>query len=64
MKYFELGKTGLQVSNLAMGCMRINGKTKEEVAKLIEAAVEEGINFFDHADISRIVAMSFCEPRS
>ena len=51
MKYFELGKTGLQVSNLAMGCMRINGKTKEEVAKLIEAAVEEGINFFDHADI-------------
>ncbi len=51
MKYFELGKTGLQVSNIAMGCMRINGKTKEEVAKLIEGALAEGINFFDHADI-------------
>lgn len=51
MKYFELGKTGLQVSNIAMGCMRINGKTKEEVAKLIEGALAEGVNFFDHADI-------------
>lgn len=51
MKYFELGKTGLQVSNLAMGCMRIDGKSKEEVARLIETAMEEGINFFDHADI-------------
>ena len=45
MKYFELGKTGLQVSNIAMGCMRITGRTKEEVARLIETAVEEGVNF-------------------
>lgn len=51
MKYFELGKTGLSVSNIAMGCMRIDGKSEKEVARLIETAVSEGVNFFDHADI-------------
>ena len=51
MKYFTLGTTKLTVSNIAMGCMRIVGRTQPEVEHLVKTAMEEGINFFDHADI-------------
>ena len=40
----------LAASDVAMGCMRIDG-AKEEPAKIIETALDCGINFFDHADI-------------
>ena len=40
----------LSASAVAMGCMRIDG-AKEAPAKIIETALESGINFFDHADI-------------
>ena len=46
-----LGKTGLEVPVVAVGCMRMAGKTVEEARKLIQSALEEGANFFDHADI-------------
>lgn len=51
MKYFKLPKTDLTVSRIALGCMRIADKSVEEVAKLVETALNLGINFFDHADI-------------
>lgn len=51
MKYIEIGKSGIHASNLAMGCMRMNGQTVREAEKIIRLAMEEGINFFDHADI-------------
>lgn len=51
MQYFTLPQTDLNVSRLALGCMRIAGKTVEEVESLIDTALENGINFFDHADI-------------
>ena len=31
--------------------MRIADKSVDEVEKLVETALESGINFFDHADI-------------
>ena len=31
--------------------MRINSLSKSEASTLINTAIEEGINFFDHADI-------------
>lgn len=51
MKYFKLGKTDLKVSAIALGCMRINSMDKKETEGLVRTAMEQGINFFDHADI-------------
>ncbi|MDD2981647.1 MAG: aldo/keto reductase [Hespellia sp.] len=51
MKYYDLKGTDLKVSNVALGCMRINSKSVEEVEALVTAALDAGINFFDHADI-------------
>lgn len=50
MKYLKI-KDDLTVSRIGFGCMRIADLSVEEVEKLIETAFEEGINFFDHADI-------------
>ena len=52
MKYIDLGGLGkINASAIALGCMRISGKEKKDVESLISAALECGINFFDHADI-------------
>lgn len=51
MKYFNLPHTDLNVSRIALGCMRIADKSVDEVEELVKAALDEGINFFDHADI-------------
>ena len=51
MYNIELGKSGLQVPAVAVGCMRISDKTEKEVSAFINNALENGANFFDHADI-------------
>jgi predicted oxidoreductase len=51
MKKIELGKSGLQVPNIAIGCMRIDGVKKKEAEAFVAKALELGANFFDHADI-------------
>lgn len=51
MKYLHIADTDLTVSNIVMGCMRLNSLSKNEAEKLIRTAMEEGVNFFDHADI-------------
>ncbi len=51
MKTIELGKSGLKVPNIAIGCMRINGARKEKAEQFVDKALELGANFFDHADI-------------
>ncbi|MBE5776291.1 MAG: aldo/keto reductase family oxidoreductase [Clostridiales bacterium] len=50
MKFITL-KNGLQVPQLALGCMRIAGKEQQQVNQLIAAAMDSGVTFFDHADI-------------
>ena len=55
MKKRTLGNSGLQVSTLGLGCMGLSfgygpGATKEEGIKLIRAAYEQGITFFDTAE--------------
>ncbi|MBY5009717.1 aldo/keto reductase family oxidoreductase [Streptococcus suis] len=47
----ELGQTGLQVSRIALGCMRMASLNERETANVLETVVQHGINFFDHADI-------------
>ncbi len=59
MKTQRIAGTSLEVSKLAFGCMNLGriGETlgeseiKYEAVKSITAALDQGINFFDHADI-------------
>lgn len=51
MKYIKLGNTELQSSNIIMGNMRLKELSLTEAENLIRTAMDEGINFFDHADI-------------
>jgi predicted oxidoreductase len=51
MRTIQLGTSTLQVPVVAVGCMRINRLDKPEAEKFIRTALEEGANFFDHADI-------------
>lgn len=51
MYTIELGKSGLQVPTVAVGCMRISDMGGKELSAFIHTALENGANFFDHADI-------------
>lgn len=51
MKNIELGQSGLTVSAVSLGCMRMDKLSNEQAAEVITSAYEAGINFFDHADI-------------
>jgi 1-deoxyxylulose-5-phosphate synthase len=60
MKYITLGSTGLKVSRLTLGCMSFGGPDSrgfewslgyEDARKVIDRAVDLGINFFDTADV-------------
>jgi aryl-alcohol dehydrogenase-like predicted oxidoreductase len=56
MKMRMLGKSGLEVSALGLGCMGMSfsygpPKDKQEMIALIRAAVERGITFFDTAEV-------------
>jgi len=50
MKRMKLGNTPLEVSRIALGCMRLSDDRDRAIAT-IRAALDQGINFFDHADI-------------
>src|SRR5215211_6295495 len=51
MKSIHVAKTELDVSEISLGCMRISGMTNQEISTLIHTALDEGITFFDHADV-------------
>ncbi|MGD2156857.1 MAG: aldo/keto reductase [Anaerolineales bacterium] len=52
MKYRSLGRTGMQVSELCLGCMMFGGRTDEaDSIKIIHRAMESGINFLDTANV-------------
>ena len=59
MQYTKLGRTGLDVSRLCLGCMSYGGGNsgfhqwslgEEESRPFIKKALEAGINFFDTAN--------------
>jgi aryl-alcohol dehydrogenase-like predicted oxidoreductase len=55
MKYRKLGKSGLEVSTLGLGCMGLSfgygpATDKTNAIKLLRAAVERGVTFFDTAE--------------
>ena len=51
MRTMKLGGSGLEVPVIAVGCMRIDSLSGAEAESFLRAALEEGLNFFDHADI-------------
>jgi aryl-alcohol dehydrogenase-like predicted oxidoreductase len=53
MQYRTLGRTGVQVSSLALGAMNfgaIGRTTQDEATAIVDAALEGGINLIDTAD--------------
>ncbi len=51
MKKINLGNSGLEVSEISLGCMRMNSLSKKEASYVIENAMDAGVDLFDHADI-------------
>src|SRR5512145_2223350 len=56
MQKRQLGKSGLEVSALGLGCMGMSfsygpPKDKQEMIELLRTAVERGITFFDTAEV-------------
>lgn len=56
MKKRKLGKSGLEVSAIGLGCMGMSfgygpPKDKQEMISLLQAAVEHGVTFFDTAEV-------------
>ncbi|MDG7008603.1 MAG: aldo/keto reductase [Nitrososphaerota archaeon] len=60
MKYITLGDTGLRVSRLCLGCMSFGGPDApgfewtvgyDDAKRVIDRAVDLGVNFFDTADV-------------
>lgn len=51
MYSIDLGKSGLKVPTVAVGCMRIANMSQREVSAFVDTALSHGANFFDHADI-------------
>lgn len=56
MQKRELGKSGLEVSAIGLGCMGLSfgygpATEKQEAIRLIRAAYEKGVTFFDTAEV-------------
>ncbi|MBE3582763.1 MAG: aldo/keto reductase [Limnochordaceae bacterium] len=52
MQYRNLGRTGVKVSELCLGCMMFGGSTGEaESMEIIDRALDAGINFIDTANV-------------
>jgi aryl-alcohol dehydrogenase-like predicted oxidoreductase len=50
MNYRKLGNSDLNISEISFGCMSLQGDYTSS-KKLIDLAIEKGINFFDTADL-------------
>ncbi len=50
MKKISIGKGEITASDIALGCYRMHTLTVKEASVLIHTALDEGIDFFDHAD--------------
>ena len=53
MKYFNLGRTGLKVSEVGFGCIPIIRLQTDEAVKVLRHAYDKGINFYDTANMYR-----------
>ncbi|MCL2572948.1 MAG: aldo/keto reductase [Defluviitaleaceae bacterium] len=51
MKTIDLGKSGMIAPVIAFGCMRMRDMDAKDAARAVQTAMDNGINFFDHADV-------------
>ena len=51
MNTIKIARSDLDASEIALGCMRIASLSNQDIATLVHTALDEGINFFDHADV-------------
>jgi len=52
MEYRNLGRTGVKVTRLCLGCMMFGGKTStQDSYEIIDSALDAGINFIDTANV-------------
>lgn len=51
MKYINTFSKNIDVSQVALGCMRISGMSDYEADAYVNTALDCGYNYFDHADI-------------
>ena len=51
MNKIKIANTDINASEISLGCMRMSGISVKEASAVVNTALEEGINFFDHADI-------------
>ncbi len=51
MKKIKIGTSGLEVSEVSLGCMRIAGMEPAALDELLRTSLDLGIDFYDHADI-------------
>ena len=52
MEYRHLGRTGVPVSTICLGCMNFGNSTPEdESIEIMDYAIDQGVNFFDTANV-------------
>src|SRR5438105_10264740 len=52
MEYRQLGRTGVQVSSICLGCMMFGRRTSPEDSEaIIDRALDDGLNFLDTANV-------------
>lgn len=51
MRTIKLGTSSLEVPVVAVGIMRINSLEKADAERFVQTSLEQGANFFDHADV-------------
>ena len=68
MKKMRLGKTEVMITRTGFGALPVQRRTKEDGAKLLRAAFEGGINFFDtanaYSDSEEKIGMALSDVRS
>jgi predicted oxidoreductase len=51
MKSLKIADFPTNASEISLGCLRIWEMSNQEISTLINTALDEGVNFFDHADV-------------
>ena len=52
MEFRALGRTGVQVSSICLGCMMFGGRTDQQATnEIVAQALDGGVNFFDTANV-------------
>ena len=51
MKFIKIANSDLNASEISLGCAGVGGMAREELSTLVHTALDEGINYFDHADV-------------